>query len=352
MEQINNNIKERKGKHLIYSERYVIEVLLRQGYSCKEIGEFLDRNRRTIEREQAKGLVQLLNSDLTTRLEYSADVGQQMYDINATNKGPSIKLGNDFELAEYLEQKIVEEKYSPEAVLGEIKIKKLVFKTNICVKTLYSYIDKGIFLRLTNKHLLVKKNKKKRIYNKVRGSLKNIKGTSIEERPKEIDNREEFGHWEMDTVVGKKRTKQVLLVLTERLTRRTIIIKMKEKTQEAVEKAIDKLEIKYKQQFKDIFKTMTVDNGSEFLGFESIEQSKIYEGKRTKVYYAHPYSAWERGSNENTNKMIRRFIPKGSDISKFSSKEIEIIQNWINNYPRRILGFHCSNTIFNMNLAA
>jgi IS30 family transposase len=352
VKQLNNNIKSRRGKHLIYSERCKLEVLLKQGYKPKEIGEILERDRRTIERERAKGLVELDNGDGTTRIEYSADIGQQKHDINATNKGPTIKLGKDHKLARYIEQKIIEEKYSPEAVLGEIKIKKIEFKTTICVKTLYSYIDKGIFLRLTNKNLLIKKNAKKRIYNKVRGSIKNIKGTSIEERTEIIENREEFGHWEMDTVVGRRSSKEVLLVLSERQTREEIIIKLRAKIQEQVEKAIDNLEKKYKEKFKEIFKTITVDNGSEFLDFEGIEDSKIYDGKRTKVYYAHPYSAWERGTNENINKMIRRFIPKGSDISKYTEEEIERIQNWINNYPRKILGFHCSNTLFNMKLAA
>lgn len=326
MKQINNNTKSRKGKNLVYSERCKLEILLKQGYKPKAIGEILERDRHTIERERDKGLVELDNGDGTTRIEYSADIGQQKHDINATNKGPTIKLGKDHEFAKHIEQKIIEEKYSPEAVLGEIKANSLEFNTTICVKTLYSYIDKGIFLRLTNKHLLIKKYSKKRVYNKVRGSIKNVKGTSIEERSEIIENREEFGHWEMDTVVGRKGSKEVLLVLSERQTRQEIIIKIKSKMQEQVEKAIDNLERKYKEKFRDIFKTITVDNGSEFLDFESIEQSKIYEDKRTKVYYAHPYSAWERGTNENINKMIRRFIPKGTDISKYTEEEIERIR--------------------------
>jgi IS30 family transposase len=88
--------------------------------------------------------------------------------------------------------------------------------------------------------------------------------------------------------------------------------------------------------FSETFKTITCDNGCENLDFEGIENSVRNKRKRTKVYYAHPYSSWERGTNENINKMICRFIPKGIDISAFSVKQITQIQHWINNYPRRI----------------
>jgi IS30 family transposase len=91
------------------------------------------------------------------------------------------------------------------------------------------------------------------------------------------------------------------------------------------------------KSFSEIFKTITCDNGCENLDFEGIENSVRNKEKRTKVYYAHPYCAWERGTNENINKTIRRFIPKGVDISMFSDKEIKQIQHWINNYPRRVL---------------
>jgi transposase, IS30 family len=113
-----------------------------------------------------------------------------------------------------------------------------------------------------------------------------------------------------------------------------------------VQQAIDKLERKTGRRFKEIFKTITVDNGSEFLDSERLESSiKDPSQKRFKLYYAHPYSAWERGSNENANKLIRRFIPKGASISKLRNKDIHRIENWMNNYPRRILGYQCANDL-------
>lgn len=104
-------------------------------------------------------------------------------------------------------------------------------------------------------------------------------------------------------------------------------------------------------ELKKIFRSITVDNGSEFLDYEGLEQSIMSKKKRTQIYYAHPYSTWERGTNENINKMIRRFIPKGSDISNYSDEEIKRIETWINNYPRKILGYYSVNEIYELKVA-
>jgi len=338
MGQEKNNTKGRKGKHLTYEERIKIEALYKLGLPPTCIGKQLHRNRRTIERELVKGMVTQITSELIYFETYSADAGQCEHDERATAKGPPLKIGNDHKLAEYIETSI-KEKNSPYATLQNIKNKNLKFKTTICIKTLYTYIDNDIFLGISNKDLLVKKNGKKREYNKTRQALTNVKGTSITERPEIIDKRDETGNWEMDTVVGKRGTKMVLLVLSERMLRKELIFKIKSKSQKEVVKTIDKLERKMgSKEFAKTFKTITCDNGGENLDFEGIEKS-IKNGKmRTKVYYAHPYSAWERGTNENINKMIRRFIPKGCDIAAFGDKEIKRIEHWINNYPRKILG--------------
>lgn len=336
----NNTLKTRKNKYLNEIERYKIEGLKKAGLSNKEIADQIGKSDRTIRREIRRGTVVFLNTDLTERKEYCADVAQRKYAENAANKGPGLKIGNDHELAIYIEEKIINEKQSPDAVIGRIKAVGLKFKTSICTKTLYNYIDKGIFLKLSNKDLLNKRNKVKRKYKKVRKvALNNTKGRSIEKRPEEINTREKIGHWEMDCVVSGHGSKAVLLVLTERYSRKALIYKMSGKTQENVGCVLDKLEIKYRNGFKKIFKSITMDNGCEFVNQEIIEKSVITKKKRTTAYYAHPYSSWERGSNENTNKIIRRFIPKGVNISKYSRREIKRIENWINNYPRRILKY-------------
>lgn len=336
MEQINNNTNKGKGKHLNYEKRLKIEALSKAGLKSERIGEIIGCTGRAVRNELAKGKVELLNSDLTKRTEYSADVGQQKHEYAGTAKGPRLKIGNDYVLVEYIEKKIIEEKMSPYAVAELIKQNREQFKTKISYRTIYNYIDENLFPNLTNKHLPVKKNKNKRKNNNVRTATNNSRGTSISERPAEIENRTEYGHWEMDTVVGKKGTKEVLLVLTERKTLQEIVRKMKNKSEYCLVKELDKIERKLgSKKFRETFKTITCDNGCENLDYEGIESSAITKGKRTKVYYAHPYSAWERGSNENANKLIRRFIPKGSDIGKFSHERIKLIEHWINNYPRK-----------------
>lgn len=347
MSQDYYNTDDRKGKHLTEQERYRIEILLQEGNTPSEIARKLDRHKRTIEREIKRGTVRLLNSDLTYREQYCADAGQRIYDENAKNKGPGLKIGKDHKLAKHIEERIIKNKYSPDAVIGEIKAKGLKFDTSICTKTLYNYIDKGVFANITNKDLPVKKYKKKGNYHKVKIAHKNLKGTSIEERPKEIETRQEYGHWEMDCVVGKQGgSGAVLLVLSERKSRQEIIIKIPSKTQEFVVKAIDALEKEHGDEFYKRFKTITVDNGSEFLDFKGLERSIISpDMQRVKIYYAHPYSAWERPTNENLNKMIRRFVAKGTDIGRLSDDEIKQIEEWMNNYPRKILGYKTPNEV-------
>ena len=206
-------------------------------------------------------------------------------------------------------------------------------------------IDAGIFLNLTNKDLPVKKDGEKRKYRQVRKvALNNTKGRSIEERPPEIENREEYGHWEMDCVIGSG--KACLLVLTERKSRQELLFKLAAKTQKYVIDTIDQLERKYKTAFNHKFKSFTMDNGGEFLDMASLERSCIKPNKkRTTCYYAHPYSAYERGSNENQNKLIRRFVPKNSNIDKLTKRDIRRIENWMNNYPRRIFAYKSANQI-------
>lgn len=338
MSHLNYTTKNRKGKHLNYEERIKIETLSKLGLKSEAIAKEIGCSGRTVRRELAKGKTELLNSDLTTRIAYSADIAQQKHRYAATAKGPSLKIGNDYKLVEYIEHLIIKEKMSPYAAAEKIKSSGK-FKTTISYKTIYNYIDAGLFPNLTNKHLPVKKKGKKRRYDHVRTAIKNVKGTSIAERSESVEKREEYGHWEMDTVVGERGRKAVLLVLTERMTRREIVRKIKSKSQFHVVKELDKIERKFgSKKFRETFKTITCDNGSENLDFEGIERSCVTKKKRTSVYYAHPYSSWERGSNENANKLIRRFIPKGTDIGKVSHKRIKMIEHWINNYPRKIFG--------------
>ena len=342
----------KKGSHqLSRADRIKIEALLKEGLSKAKIAAHLGVHRSTIYNELKRGEYEHRNSDWTTEKRYSPDIAQEKAEENLKVRGTQLKIGNDIAYANYIEDKIVKEDYSPAAVLGELKAqgREKEFNTTVCVTTLYSYIDKGVFLKLTNKDLPVKKNKK-RGYKKVRKQqARAAAGDSIEKRPEEIDKREEFGHWEMDSVIGKRGvSKNVLLVLTERKTRDEIIFKLPDHTDEAVVAALDRLERRYGvDMFKQIFKTITVDNGSEFADVNGLERSILEEGeKRTHLYSCHPYSSWERATNEVTNKMVRRKVPKGTNFDDKTDEEIEGIENWINGYPRRIHGYRSAGELF------
>ena len=147
---------------------------------------------------------------------------------------------------------------------------------------------------------------------------------------------------------GKCKTTSALLTLNERKTRKDIIIGIPNRKAETVVKALDALERKCgARRFRAIFKSITFDNGSEFSAAEVLERSAVNKTiPRTKVYFCHPYSSWERGSNENANSMIRRRHPKGTDFSKVSAAEIAATEEWINNYPRKIFGYKSSEVMF------
>ena len=184
--------------------------------------------------------------------------------------------------------------------------------------------------------------------NKIRRQKRLSAGKSIEERPEEIDSRSEFGHVEMDSVIGQRgKQKATLLTIIERKTRKTKIRKQPDKTAETVVAALDELEREYGDKFYKLFKTITVDNGTEFADVEGIERSCLYPGrKRTTVYYCHPYCSCERGSNENGNRMIRRKIPKGVNFENITDKEVQEVEDWVNNYPRRMFGYRSSKDLY------
>lgn len=343
--QENNTTKSRKGKHLEYSERQSIERWWNRDKLKKvEIARLLDRYEKTIRNEIKRGLVKNLTSDWEEIWVYSADVAQAKYEYYLKAKGPKLKIDNDYELKEYIEKSIKEDKKSPEVIAEDIK--EMKFKTKMCAKTIRNNIASGDIYDIKAKDMIYKKihkdkNSEKKICEKVPPEK------SIDYRPKVANTREEYGHWEGDLVVGRRKKGAVLFTLTERKTREEIIIRLPSKSAEEVAKALDMLERIYKKEFRNKFKTITFDNGPEFRNWKSLEKS--YDKRKTKprmqVYYAHPYRSGERGSNENGNRLIRRFIPKGTDITLISEEFIKQIESWINNYPRAMFNYKSTNQI-------
>lgn len=321
--------------YITEAQRYQIEILLKEKHTISEVAVLLGHKYNTIYKEIKRGTVKQLDTQLREIYVYKADYAQMLYNKAVANRGRNLKIGSDHEFVAYIEDMVKNKKYSPEALLLHARNEGMEFKTKLCVKTIYNYFDMGLFLNVSCNDLPVKREAAKPKVKKSKVALNNRTGRSIEERPKELLDRKSYGHWEMDTVVSGQNTgRACLLVLSERMTREEIIIKIKDKKASSVVHALDGLEKKMgKKRFKEKFKTITCDNGVEFLDSKGIEK-----GGKTVLYYCHPYSSYERGTNENINRMIRRFFPKGTNFDAVKPKQVAMVQAWINNYPRKILG--------------
>lgn len=348
-------MKKKGTKNLTFTQRIQLETLYNEGMHKKLIAERLGVSLATIYNELKRGYYQHKKvyyvdwfGDKHYRLvdAYSANIAEERYKLNQTAHGPQIKLGDDYDFVNYVVKRVKVDKISPRAVLGEIKRQGL-FNTDISATTLYRYIQCGFLPDLTINDLPMWRKKKK--YHKP--AIKRAPaGTSIEKRPPEVLKRDEFGCWEMDCVIGKKASKDVLLVLSERVTRYEIIMKMPNRKAETVVKYINKLERRFGANFRKIFKSITVDNGVEFSDSKGLESS-IYRGKRTKMYYCHPYTSCERGTNERLNRDIRRHLPKGVNFKDYTDEQVQIVQDWLNDYPRAIFDYGTARERFAEQLA-
>lgn len=335
----NYNTKTKNFKHLNYEKRKIIERFLNEKVPKVQIAKLLGIARSTLYEEIKRGSVVQLKSDLTEYSKYFAEVGQRVYEENRKNSRKPLKMNEAIEFIKYAEEKILKEKLSPDVICGRAKMTKQ-FKKIVCTKTLYNYIDKGILkVKNIDLPLRVKLKTKNRKIRKNRRIL----GESIERRTSEINERKNFGHWEIDTVIGTKNKGEVLLTLDERLTRKRIIRKIEGKTVEAVTKGILEIYNSFGKNAEKIFKSITSDNGSEF--------AKLTETlPNVKIYYTHPYTSYERGTNEKQNSLIRYFYPKGKSFENVSKSSIALVENWINDLPRKFANYLTSKELFQLEL--
>lgn len=318
-------------KQMTREDRHTIEILLKMKTPVPEIAKQLNRHCSTIYKEIKKGKCEQLDKNWNLNEVYLYDVAQRKHDDLSHHKGRKKKLDPDDPFLLEVSDWILNKKYSPEAALYKIQDKKL------CVKSIYNYVHAGAIKGITVMSLPYARPLKKKKEEVQKRPFK--RGRSIEERPVHIQQRNEYGHWEMDTVYSSKDDLTCLLVLSERMTRDELVFRIKDRTSSSVIRALDRYERQIgTPAFRNKFKTITCDNGMEFADWNSIERSCRTKGQRTVTYFCHPYSSSERGTNENTNRMIRRWIPKGDDIGLYSPHEIQQIQDWINDYPRKIFG--------------
>lgn len=330
---LQNNTSKRCFKHLSLQERTLIKKWKNEELSNREIGRRLNRSHQTIANELKRGTTSQLKTGRKVHHAYFPETGQAIYDKNRKNCGAKSKLTTASKFLTFACERIKKHKWSPDAIVGYAKsLPEWQNQTIVCTKTLYNYIDAGL-LPVRNIDLLVKTRlslKKRRI----RKHHKML-GDSIDNRPEEINSRQTFGHWEIDSVLGRKtKDDNAILTLVERKTRYMITVMLDDQTADSVNYAIEKLRQQFgKETFNQIFQSITADNGSEFSSLESALKTN------TAVYFAHPYSSWERGTNERHNGLLRRFVPKGTPLSDFSDSFIETLATNINCLPRKLLNY-------------
>lgn len=264
--------------------------------------------------------------------QYKPDYAQAKAERRHKEKNKKIKLTE--EPANFIREKLLQ-KWSPDQISGYAKKHQLF---SIGKEWIYQFIlrdkEKGGKLYLNLRH----QNKK---YRKRYGSPKRtgpIKNRHfIDERPKIVDEKGRIGDWEIDTIIGKQQ-KQAVISIVERLSKKTILRKVSKRTANYVATAT----IESLKKFSTSVLSITADNGSEFAYHE-----KISKELNADFYFAHPYSSWERGLNENTNGLIRQYLKKGSSFSEVNDNDLDVIMNALNNRPRKSLGYSTPNEIFN-----
>jgi transposase, IS30 family len=299
--------------HLTREERYQIYALKKAGLKQSEIADVLERSPSTISRELSRN-----RGGRGYRPKQAQQMACERRAINARRV--------DDAAWQFARDKL-REQWSPEQISGHAAIS---------TETVYQrvYADKKAGGSLW-RQLRCQKQRRKR-YGKTdrRGIIPNRK--SIEQRPAIVGERSRIGDWEADTLIGKNH-KQAIVSLVERKSGFLLIRKVERKTAQAVSDAMTDLLGPHRRRVH----TITSDNGREFAGHERISKQL-----RADFYFAHPYASWERGTNENTNGLIRQYFPKNRDFTSITQQEIDTAMERLNNRPRKRLGFLTPNQVF------
>lgn len=341
MDNTNYTTEHKKCQHLSNEERHEIEVRMKDGWSTYQIAKHLRRPYNTIKNEIKRGTVSLYNGKVQ---RYKADEGEKVYLEHRQNCRKQYRCLATIRFLQYVVERFQsDEHWSLDASFGEAMRNGTFPRSEmVCTKTLYNYVDLEL-LPIKNIDLpekLRRSTKAKKVHEN-----RKILGRSIEDRPEIVELRTEFGHWEIDTVIGKKdENEPCVLTLVERLTRMCIWVKAQNHTAEAINDALQQVMLSFGEQSNQVFKTITGDNGSEFAGLSLMENSTL------RVYFTHPYSSCEKGTNECHNRMLRRFIPKGKSISDYTADDICFFADCINALPRKILGYATPEELFKQQL--
>ena len=314
-------------KHLTIAQRYEIQSYLKVGKKQKEIAVLIGKSPSVISRE--------LKRNKLKRGSYNASKAQEFCNERKERFSRKRKFTNSVKqrIVKYLK----EEQWSPEQIVGHCRKQGIEM---VSIERIYQFIRENKKNGGTlYKNLRHKLKHRKRPFLGKRVIIKDK--VSIHQRPEIIDKKSRFGDWEIDLIVGPKN-KDAILTIVERTTKFLIMFKLKKgKNAKNLSKQLIEELLPYKQWILSI----TSDNGSEFADFKMI-CNKL----QTEFYFADPYSSWQRGLNENTNKLIKQYIPKKQSFEQYNDMDIKQIQYKTNRRPRKSLGFDCPKNIFYLNL--
>lgn len=330
--------ERKKGEHLKPDDRGKIQALRREGYSLRDIGAKVNCSASTVGYELKRGTPPKKNKRGRAP-GYSARRGQAVYNQNRRRSRKPHKVEDCKPYVEWVARQVRKHKWSLDSCAGRARLLGLYKQDEmVCSKTLYNELAAGNLPLSLFEVPQVLGRKKRKAKNHVN---KRPKGRSIDERPSIVDERTEMGHWEIDTVVGHRQGKEaVVLSLVERVTDEYIALQIPGKTSDAVMSAMWKLRLEYGDKFSAVFKSFTADNGSEFEYLAQVEQWG------SKVYFAHPYSSWERPQNERHNGIFRRFIPKGVSMERYTPEDVLLFADEMNGLPRKRLGYSTPEELF------
>lgn len=321
--------------HLTFSDRGIIEFMYRTHYSIRSIANELDRSVSTISRE--------LKRNVNARGKYCARKAQHRYLDERKKCVKPCKLDSNDELREYVTRTLEQGQWSPDEIASTVRRDFPWDRTmRICYETIYTFIyrDKrrggDLFKHLRQAH----RTRRRRSNTKgKRGQIKDR--VSINLRPKSADNRSCSGHWEGDTMIGKNH-QGGLVTLNDRRLGFLLAAPIANRKVETVNRAIIECFFRIPQRLR---KTLTLDNGLEFAGFKEIENTLGLD-----VYFADPYSPWQRGANENLNGLIRQYLPKGTDLRGLTHHHLNTITQKLNNRPRKRLNYKTPAKLFSVAL--
>jgi transposase, IS30 family len=328
------------GQHLRAEERGAIQQLKKMGFSNRKIARAINCSPSTVGYELRRGTPEY--SGRGRKPGYSAKRGAAVYKENRSRCHRPRTVSGDSDFIRWMVKKVRKYNWSFDECVGRARREhRFPVKEIPCTKTLYNMLWKGeLPLTLFELPEVLSRHSRR----KPRLS-KRINGKSIDWRPPEVAERNTFGHWESDTVLGRKRSGEAaVFTIVERLTGYYLSIRIDGKTTTGVASAMEQLKEQYGEKFPQVFRSITTDNGSEFAAFSAFEELG------TAIYFAHPYSAWERPVNERTNRILRKYIPKGCSINDVSAEQILMFADEINATPRKRLAYQTPEELFDAQL--